>query len=434
MLLIYSAFSSPRLLYTFDLIFKDIFGIEYSLTHDVEAFRKSEQPKISYGSAAVSDELFFESAYLLFEKDIRKQNISVTEWNGLKIFFQTSQKSIFPFDVFAATFYLVSRYEEYLPFKGDSLGRFSAKESLAYQNDFLQKPLVNIWAEKIKVVIKQRYPDFSFPQKKYQFISTIDIDNAYAYKHKGLVRTVGGFVKDVLKLNFKNAFNRLSTILNLKQDVYDTYAELSNLQSKYKFPCIYFFLLGDFDERDKNLPSGSKKLQSLIQHLANTNDCGIHPSFASNSNPEKISVEKKRLTGILKKEVTKSRQHFLMLRFPETYWNLIANGITDDYTMGYADEVGFRAGICTSFYFFDLQKNETASLRIHPFAVMDATLNLYLKISPDQAISHVQALINATKAVNGTFISIWHNESLSEVQPWKGWKSVYKEIIKAAVV
>jgi hypothetical protein len=433
MLLIYSEFPAPRLLYTFDLIFRHILGIEYTLTQDADAFRRSEQPKLSYGKSPVGDELFFESAGLLLEKDIRQQNISVSDWNGVKIFFQTPAKSALPFDVFAASFYLVSRYEEYLSFKGDSFGRFSAKESLAYQNGFLQKPLVNIWAEKIKEVLRQRYPTLSFPEKKYQFISTIDIDNAYAYRHKGFVRTAGGFAKDILKLNFKNAINRFATLFNLKEDVYDTYAELEKIQNQYKFPCIYFFLLGDFGEKDKNLPAGSKKFQLLIQYLSEKNECGIHPSFASNSDRAKISVEKNRLNIILGKEVTKSRQHFLMLHFPDTYRHLIKNGIREDHTMGYADEVGFRASICTPFYFYDLQKEENAELQIHPFAVMDATLNLYMKLRPGQVLNHIQSLIDETKKVNGTFISVWHNESLSEVAAWKGWKNVYEEIVRRAI-
>jgi hypothetical protein len=433
MLHIYSATSSSRLLYIFDLIFKDILGVQYTLANDEESFKNNNEPKISYGNSAIGDEIFFQATNLVFERGIHQQNISITEWSGLKIFFQTSKKSVLPFDVFAAAFYLVSRYEEYLPFKGDSLGRFSARESLAYKADFLQKPVVNIWAEKIKEIIKQRYPEFLFPQKKYQFISTIDIDNAYAYKYKGLIRIIGGFVKDALTLNFKNGVNRFSTIINLKQDVYDTYAMIGNLQSKYQFPSIYFFLLGNFTERDKNLPAGSKKFQSLIQYLSETNECGIHPSFASNSDPQKISVEKTRLTNILKKDITKNRQHFLMLHFPETYRKLLANGIVDDYTMGYADEVGFRANICTPFYFYDLQKEETTQLRIHPFAVMDATLNLYMKVKPEEAINQIQSLIDVTKSVNGFFISIWHNETLSEVPPWKGWKVVYEELIRRAV-
>src|SRR5204862_359009 len=151
---------------------------------------------------------------------------------------------------------------------GDSLNRFSAKESLAFQNGFLQKPLVNIWAEKIKEEIKKRYQDFFSPEKKYQCISTIDIDNAYAYKHKGIVRTIGGFAKDILRLNFKNTIQRVATVFGTKPDVYDTYSELFRIQNQNQFQCIYFFLLADFGNKDKNLPTRSKKFQSLIKYIS----------------------------------------------------------------------------------------------------------------------------------------------------------------------
>jgi len=432
MLLIYSASSPSRLTYIFNLIFHDILGIEYELTNNEEYFRQSNSPKLSYSDSAFGDELFFQSTSLLFEKGISQQNISVFDWYFGKAFFPTSPASAFPFDPFAASFYLVSRYEEYLPTKRDSLNRYDETESLAYKNNFLQKPLINIWANKIKDAIIQRYPDFHFPEKKYQYISTIDIDNAYAYKHKGFTRTAGGFAKDILRLNIKNSINRLSTLIGMKRDAYDTYDELLRIQNKYQFPSIYFFLLGDFAEKDKNLPASSKQFQSLIKSISQKSGCGIHPSFASNSNPEKIITEINRLRNILGKDITQSRQHFLMLTFPETYRNLIANDITDDYTLGYAGNIGFRASICTSFYFYDLQKEETTTLRLHPFAVMDATLNNYLKLKPEQALSYIEPLIKETKAVNGTFISLWHNESLSEMPPWKGWKNIYEEMVKLA--
>ncbi|MFI5164946.1 MAG: DUF7033 domain-containing protein, partial [Bacteroidia bacterium] len=378
MLLIYSASSSSRLTYIFNLIFRDILGIEYELTNNAEYFRQSSSPKLSYSDSALADELFFQSTPLLFEKGITQQNISVFDWSSTKAFFSTSPASAFPFDPFAASFYLVSRYEEYLPNKRDSLNRYDETESLAYKNNFLQKPLVNIWANKIKEAITQRYHNFSFPEKKYQYISTIDIDNAYAYKYKGISRTAGGFAKDILKLNIKNGITRLSTLLRMKHDAYDTYDELLRIQNKYQFPSIYFFLLGDFAGKDKNLPASSKQFQFLIKNISQKSDCGIHPSFASNSYTEKITTEINRLRNILDKDITKSRQHFLMLTFPETYRNLIANNITDDYTLGYAGNIGFRASICTPFYFYDLEKEETTTLRLNPFAVMDATLNTYL--------------------------------------------------------
>ena len=173
-------------------------------------------------------------------------------------------------------------------------------------------------------------------------------------------------------------------------------------------------------------------MQSLIKDISSKAVTGIHPSFASNQMPEKITVEKKRLKEITGDEVTKSRQHFLKLRFPDTYRNLLAAGITDDYTMGFAEDIGFRAGLCTPFLWYDLKEEKQTGLTVHPFAVMDGTLNNYLKLSPEQAVEKVKGIIQEVKNVKGEFITIWHNETLSDWREWKGWRDVYEKIIKLA--
>lgn len=432
MLLVYTTSSTPRLLYIFDFIFKEILGIEYQLTHNADEFGLSELPKFSYSEAPVRNELFFFSTKLLFEKGIRAQDISVFDWEDSKAFFATHPKYDFPFDPFAASFYLVSRYEEYLPHARDAHDRFDVKESLAWKKGFLQKPLVDYWAKLIREKLQKRFPELVFPKKSYRYISTVDIDNAYAFREKGIVRTTGALARSLVRLELQSFANRIAVLLGIRHDPYDTYETLSRVEQEHELKCIYFFLLGDYSENDKNVPVTSKKLQSLIKSIADYNECGIHPSYASNTAPEKIALEKSRLRKIIRRDVTKSRQHFLMLKFPSTYRNLIENDITDDYSMGHAADVGFRASTCTSFYFYDLDREVTTKLRIHPFALMDATFRYYLKVNPGEALILIRSLVQEVRAVNGTFISLWHNESLSETAPWQGWKDLYGQLVKAA--
>lgn len=431
MLLIYSPVSTPRLHYILDVIFRDILGIEYSLTKDATAFRDSHLPKLSYADAPIGDEPFICSTKLLSERGIHVQDISVFDWGTSKAFFATHHKYVFPFDPFAASFYLVSRYEEYLPHERDIHDRFDVKDSLAWKKGFLQKPLVDIWAMQIRDMLLQKYPSLPYKKRSYRYISTIDIDNAYAFKEKGIVRTAGALAKSLAQLRFNEFLNRVMVLAGLRHDPYDTYEMLFEIQKSHDITCIYFFLLGDYAENDKNVPVTSKKLQSLIKNIADYNACGIHPSYASNSSPEKIAIEKSRLKKIIRREVTRSRQHFLMLKFPTTYRSLIEQDITDDYTMGHAGDVGFRAGTCTSFLFYDLDREATTRLRIHPFAVMDATFRYYLKIKPGEALNMIRSLADEVRAVDGTFISLWHNESISEVSPWEHWKDLYSQMVKA---
>src|SRR5690606_16885198 len=132
-------------------------------------------------------------------------------------------------------------------------------------------------------------------------------------------------------------------------------------------------------------------------------------------------------------DVTKSRQHFLKLSFPETYRNLIDLEITDDYSMGFAAESGFRAGICTPFRFYDLELETETPLIVHPFAFMDGTYIYYKKMRAEDAWNEISQYIEVYKKYGGEFTPIWHNRIFSEREPeWKGWNHVFEEMVKAA--
>jgi len=432
MLLIYTHKITHRNKYIFNLIFKDTLGIDFTLTSELEQFKTSDGAKLSYTNNPVSDELFFTSRNLLFETGITEQNISVFELNNSKVFFATGKSSGLPFDVFAASFYLVSRYEEYLPHIRDEHDRFDAKDSLAFLNGFLQKPLVNIWAIWIRELLVKKYPQLIFPEQKYQFVSTIDIDNAYAYREKGFTRSVGGYLKSLTKFDFKEISERSRVILGFDKDPYDTYEFQLEIIKKYKLKSIYFFLLGDYGVNDKNLPIESKKFQSLIKMLGDYAQIGIHPSYGSNKSKTQLKKEVERLSKVLHRDITQSRQHFLKLTLPETYRNLIDLDITDDYTMGFASQVGFRASICTAFNFYDLDMELETKLKIHPFAMMEGTLKYSMKVNPEDAMNKIQPLIDEVKKVDGVFMSLWHNDTLNDKKIWAGWKAVYEKMVQYA--
>lgn len=432
MLLIYTHKITHRNKYVFNLLFKDTLGIDFTLTTESDAFKVAAGPKLSYTNNPIADELFFTSRNLLFETGITEQNISVFEYNSNKVFFATGKASALPFDVFAASFYLVSRYEEYLPHIRDEHDRFDAKDSLAAVNGFLQKPVVNNWALWIKELILKKYPDVVFPEKKYEFVSTIDIDNAYAYREKGFTRSVGGYLKSITKLDFKEISERSRVLMGLDKDPYDTYDFQLEIIKKYKLKTIYFFLLGDYGVNDKNLPIESKRFQSLIKTLGDYAQIGIHPSYGSNKSKAQLEKEVSRLSKVLHRDITQSRQHFLKLTLPETYRNLIDLDITDDYTMGFASQVGFRASICTPFNFYDLDTEMETKLKVHPFAMMEGTLKYNMKVKPEEAMKHIQPLIDEVKKVNGVFMSLWHNDTLNDRKIWVGWKSVFEKMVEYA--
>ncbi len=433
-MLIYTTKICNRIQYTFKLYFKELLGVDILFTTNPEEFIAYQDVKINYSEQAFGDELFFCSIGLLFETNIYEQDFNFIDFEENAAFFAVyNKKSYLPFDPFAAGFYLISRYEEYLPYIKDQYGRFNANQSLAYQHYFLKKPMINIWALKIAAIIKTKFPAFKTIDKKFSFIPTIDIDCAYAYKYKGIIRSIGGYFKSFRDIDIKDIMERTKVLSGIGKDHFDTYDFQFEMQEKYKFHPIYFILFAEYGKYDKNIPLNSRHFHSLIKMLGDEAEVGIHPSYASNENVKLLKQEIEYLSKVLNRQITKSRQHFLKIDLPGTYRNLIELDITDDYTMGFASEIGFRASICNAFRFYDLELDVETNLTIHPFAFMEGTLRDYLAINADKALSYIKPLIDEVKAVNGTFICLWHNESLSNQRRWEGWQKVYEETIKYAV-
>jgi hypothetical protein len=226
---------------------------------------------------------------------------------------------------------------------------------------------------------------------------------------------------------------RLSVLFSFKKDPYDTYDFIHNLVKNNNLNPIFFILINKKGKHDRSLSFKNKSFQWLIRSLSKWSEIGIHPSYNSDKNEKQLRNEVSRLKKIVEQDVVASRQHFLKITFPWTYRRLIENGIGTDYSMGFASRPGFRASICTPHYFYDLLENKTTLLKIVPFQVMDQTLLSYRNMTATDALRKIKTLITETAAVGGTFVSLWHNESLCDEGEWKGWKQVYIELTQLAV-
>ena len=391
MLLIFIPEITARHQYVFSHIF-EYMGIEFRLTDNTEDFLASHQMKFSYCQARLQQEIHFYSSGLLEEKEIRQFEPEVGEYKGVRTLFPyQTQKCLLPYDVFSAVFYLISRYEEYLPFVPDEHGRFKAADSLAYRNGFLYIPVVDYWIMQLEDLLKKEFPELSFKEHHYNYLPTYDIDIAYSFRNKGFTRNLGGFVRDGLQFKLREYFLRLRVLLHLKADPYDSYDYLASLHQKYGLQAQYFIHPGTWSRYDKNSLPG--KIIPLLMHLSESGNIGIHPSYLSTEQPELLRIEKKRLESACGYEITNARQHYILLRFPDTYRNYAANGITDDYSMGYATDIGFRAGTSNPFLFFDLLENKTSQLTIHPFVFMEGVFKFYRNLPESDIIANFAALV-----------------------------------------
>lgn len=339
-----------------------------------------------------------------------------------KIFFRNTSGAV-PFDLLGASFWLLSRYEEYLPHKSDQYNRFHFRSSLAYQYEFLHIPLVNLWLEEFRQLLAARFPELSFGEKTYRFVSTIDIDNVYKYKHKGFVRTLAGLISDK---SIRKIRQRMRIILGYEKDPFDSYDFLIDAHKRTGTRAIYFFLLGDYGPNDKNHSASDLRFQALIKHLADYSQVGIHPSFGSNHNLRQLKVETSRLGNITHRLITKSRQHFSMLKFPHTYKDLLQGGLFSDYSMGYTNHNGFRASYCYPYKWYSLDIESVSSLTIHPFAITEN--DLLANEREDRSLTQLAApVIHEVKKYRGELISIFHNDVFDE-----RIKAFYEEFLALA--
>ena len=428
MIVVVSHSSSSRLKYASKVLFEQILGVDWRIVESDKNLTTGDVT-IHYGRDGGDGAVNVPSSGLLFEKDIRDVKMKSGKWDELPTLF--AGEGDIPFDIFSAIFFLITRYEEYLPHKTDRYGRFIAEESVAFQHGFIERPLVDEWAMKLKELLAEKF-HMSFPSRKFQYISTVDIDSAFAYRYKGFMRTAGGFGKDILAMDLKNASNRLKTISGIKPDAFDTYDHMVTLHKEFGVPGIFFYLLADYGLNDKNVPITSRKFRETIKSMDDYFESGIHPGYMSNKEPHRLKEEKSRLEKIIHRKVVKSRQHFLMLSMPETYVRLLQEGVEHDYSMGFASQVGFRMSTCTEVPFYNLRTDQITPLMLHPFGVMDATLNMYLELTPEQGLAKAKDVVDRVKAVEGTFISLWHNESLSEEWHWKGWLTVFEQLLSYA--
>lgn len=430
MLKIYLPKLAPRNRYLFRLVISYYFGIkEYQLITDLDEYLAYEGPKFSYAPKRVDDSLHFTSANLLQERGIKVQEIKIGEHKGLiTLFANQNETSALPYDPFAASFYMLSRYEEYLPHRRDQYDRFVAADSLAYEHDFLQTAVVDRWLIQLRGKISEKFPNLILKERQYDYLLSLDIDNAFAYKEKGLVRNLGAGFRSLFKGDFSQLKLQILVLLRKLPDPFDSYNYLRNIQKRYNLRSLYFFLLADYGLNDKNISHQNRHFQSLIKSIADYADVGIHPSFGSNYKPSKLHVEVARLERITKRDVFRSRQHFLKLHLPDTYRNLIEEDIHEDYTMGYASKLGFRAGAAFPYPFYDLDEEVELKLKVYPFMVMDATLKYYLKMDGEEALSAIKEIIDEVKAVNGFFVSLWHNESLGDAKEWEGWREIFEKM------
>ena len=331
-------------------------------------------------------------------------------------------------DIVAASFYMLTRWEETVIENKDEHNRFLAIDSLAHKNNFLHRPIVNEYVEILYHTLKSFGLDQIRKVRKYTTLATHDVDRPFLWDSTlGKIKSIGASLlirrnKEEIKLRAQNIVRGT--------DPFDTFDLLMDMSESIGEKAHFFFMAGGETEFDNFYQLGQPTVINLIKRIKKRNHCiGIHPSYNTYRDLDKLNSEIDILQKATGTKVSSSRQHYLRFDVSNT-WNILdKSNVEWDSTMCYADVAGFRSGICYSYPVYDIVKREQLSLIEKPLIVMDTTLLRYEKLQVKQALSRVENLQNEVRRYNGNFVFLWHNSSFNS-QEWVRYEEVFKIMYK----
>lgn len=387
-------------------------------------------PSIYYGKSHARS-YHIPDCGLLWEEHIIHQEPSVGKWQGIPVIFAGTggNDGAIPFDLFSAIFFLLSRYEEYTCSERDIHGRFPHQQSILAKLQCLHRPLIDEWVYEFRKWLLLEL-NVETPEPQFSCSLTYDIDIAFAYKAKGWYRQVGGLIRNILSGNLPRVLEQFSVFSGKKTDPYDSFSFISRLHKESSLPARFFVLValkvGSFD---KNIHPLHPEMQRIIHWLHEIGSVGLHPSYESQQETI-FQQERAVLEQTINEPIVHSRQHYIRLRLPDTYHARIARGITDEYSMGYTDTIGFRASTGRSFLWFDLERNQPTSLRIHPFFFMDTAARFGNGYDANTAFRELYQAKELLSKKGSCLTTIFHNFSLGTDKGWQGWGSGYESFVR----
>ena len=426
MLLVYTHKITPRVTYIFKHICTRVLGVTVSFTSKVEDFVAHDGPKLSYTNKQLGNELHISAVELLFEQGVMDVDIQIYDWEGVPCFFASKNaEAALPYDIFGAAFYMLSRYEEYLPHVKDVLGRFPASESIAYKNKFLERPIVDIWILRFKEVFTAAFPSCPIQDSKFDTQVIIDVPQVFAFRKIGFLRTVGGYGRDFVNFRLKQSFIRTQVLLGLRKDPYDIFSWLVNVQKQASSRFKVFFELGDYTEDSKNIKYSKRSFQSLVKMVGDYSHVGLLVSKGASKSVEILKEEKRRIEHITNRPLHQSRITDYKLTLPKSYRNLLDQEVKEDYTMGYPDVLGFRASTSIPFLFYDLDYEIQTPLKIYPFCIHINTIIDANRLTIDTV--SLERIKEEVKKVSGLFLIAFSNADFTNIYS----KKIFRTLLTA---
>lgn len=405
---------SNRLEYVCRQIFNRWLGVEFEFCQQGNYKADADDAVINYTNLPIDNAINITPNGLMQQTGISP---ITPEWEGEHLFPTACE---YGFDLFSAAFYLISRYEEYGCSEADKHDRYKPENSTLFKQGLLQTPVVDKWVEELRIAINEKFGS-SIPKHTPENLTTIDVDNVYAFRNKGILRHIISTAKDILKGNKSNVIKRWKSVLHIENDPFFNIEEVAQRLADENSNNVMFFHCGCYGKFDKKTIIPSLRYWKAKQKIDKQIVVGLHVSYRAATNDTALKLEKWVLEKCLGRAVTKCRFHYLKFALPYGYERLEAIGITDDYSMAYSNIAGYRAGTSRSFGFYNLEKEKESNLTVHPLIVMDKTLRSNMNLNVDSAYDFIDSLKNECNSIGGDFTTLFHNENVADLNGWKEW-------------
>ena len=341
-----------------------------------------------------------------------------------------------PIDIFGSAFFMLTRYEEMVKPDRDQHDRFHAQASLAYQENFLHRPIVDEYLEVLWAAMKSLWPGLERKKSPFRIFPTHDVDDPFDPSLTSFKKLILSSGADLLKRrSLKQAVERTTRHVRFKkgkaEDPFNTFDWLMRQSERLGVQSAFYFKAAQNGRFDSEYSLQHPRIQALFQEIGDRgHETGFHPGYWTYMNKDLWRQEFQLLTETLPKSVNLKggRQHFLRFSVPETWRSWADAGLTYDTSLGYADHAGFRCGTCRPFPVFDLRQKEQLNIVERPLIVMEGSVldSKYMGMQDfESAVNYMQKLKNQCSMFGGEFVLLWHNSRLTT--SWE--KKMYQEVL-----
>lgn len=316
-------------------------------------------------------------------------------------------------DIFASSFFMLSRWEELVNPLRDAHERFPVRASLAFKRNFLHRAVVNEYVELLWNILTHLGVQQERKSRNFSFVLTHDVDEPQLWRNSfSPIKTIIG---DIFKRKNKAAMWQHFNFFKKKKDPFDTFDELMNLSENQGLTSHFFFIAGGNTRFEGNYAIDDFSVKKLITRIHERGHMvGIHPSYNTYRNAAMLRQEIEALRRVSPQSVKAGRQHFLRFGVPHTWQAWEDNGLEWDSTMGYAGMAGFRCGTCYPFPVFNVLTRKELNLVERPLLVMEVSLfsETYMGLAQAEALVKVQEIVETVRRFEGEFVLLWHNSNL----------------------